>query len=133
MVEAAPRSAYRATTMPSSCAPSKAIRSATRTGWPRAFSRSRRCPDEARAEFKSGAIAFIDGLVSHLWLYGGRLCAAHAGMKEEYIGPASGRVRDFALYGETSGETDESGLPVRYPWAQDYRGAATSSSTGTLP
>ena len=31
----------------------------------------------------------------------------------------------FALYGETTGETDEFGLPVRCQWAADYRGAAT--------
>ena len=36
----------------------------------------------------------------------------------------SGRVRAFCLYGETTGETDEYGLPVRYPWANDYRGDA---------
>src|SRR5262249_24548962 len=29
------------------------------------------------------------------------------------------------LYGDTTGETDEFGLPVRYPWADDYRGSAT--------
>jgi protein phosphatase len=39
-------------------------------------------------------------------------------------GRASAAVRAFALYGETTGETDEFGLPVRYPWAQDYRGKA---------
>ncbi len=33
-------------------------------------------------------------------------------------------MRSFALYGETTGETDEYGLPVRYPWAEDYRGDA---------
>jgi len=33
-------------------------------------------------------------------------------------------VRDFALYGETTGETDEFGLPVRYNWAAQYRGKA---------
>ena len=33
-------------------------------------------------------------------------------------------MRSFALYGDTSGETDEFGLPVRYPWAEDYRGTA---------
>lgn len=37
-------------------------------------------------------------------------------------GRASGKVREFALYGETTGETDEFGLPVRYDWAADYRG-----------
>ena len=39
-------------------------------------------------------------------------------------GRASSAVRAFALYGETTGETDEFGLPVRYPWATNYRGAA---------
>src|SRR6266511_4328553 len=37
-------------------------------------------------------------------------------------GRASAVVRAFALYGETTGETDEFGLPVRYPWATEYRG-----------
>ncbi|WP_342779977.1 AAA family ATPase [Leekyejoonella antrihumi] len=68
---------------------------------------------------------FCRGLVAHYVLDDGNLVVAHAGLKEQYHGRASGRVRAFALYGDTSGETDEFGLPVRYPWAQDYRGAAT--------
>ncbi|MER6755534.1 polynucleotide kinase-phosphatase [Micromonospora echinofusca] len=77
-------------------------------------------PDAFVAEVAS----FIDGLVSHFVLDGGRLVVAHAGLKEAYQGRASGRVRSFALYGETTGETDEYGLPVRYPWAREYRGSA---------
>ncbi|MQY08079.1 polynucleotide kinase-phosphatase [Actinomadura macrotermitis] len=76
-------------------------------------------------EFRTAALAFMDGLISHYVLDGGRLVVAHAGLKEEYHGRASGRVRSFALYGDTTGETDEYGLPVRYPWARDYRGEAT--------
>ena len=57
-------------------------------------------------------------------LDGGRLVVAHAGLIERYHGRASGRVREFCLYGQTTGETDEYGLPVRYPWAQEYRGRA---------
>ncbi len=68
--------------------------------------------------------AFIDGLVGHYVLDGGKLVVAHAGMKERYIGRASSRVREFALYGETTGETDEFGLPIRYNWAAEYRGPA---------
>ncbi|GAA1457034.1 polynucleotide kinase-phosphatase [Williamsia maris] len=68
---------------------------------------------------------FCDGLVAHYLLDDGRLVVAHAGLKEKYHGRASGRVRAFALYGDTSGETDEFGMPVRYPWADDYRGSAT--------
>ena len=76
------------------------------------------------AAFRERALAFLDGLVSHYVLDGGRLVVAHAGMKQEMQGRASGRVREFALYGETTGESDEFGLPVRYNWAADYRGAA---------
>ncbi|GAA1803517.1 polynucleotide kinase-phosphatase [Actinomadura chokoriensis] len=75
-------------------------------------------------DFRADALAFMDGLISHYVLDGGRLVVAHAGLKEEYHGRASGRVRSFALYGDTTGETDEYGLPVRYPWARDYRGKA---------
>ena len=77
------------------------------------------------AEFRDAVLRFCDGLVAHLVLDGGQLVVAHAGLKEAYHGRASGRVRDFALYGDTTGETDEFGLPVRYPWAEDYRGGAT--------
>jgi protein phosphatase len=75
-------------------------------------------------EFRKEVEVFCRDLVSHLVLDGGRLVVAHAGLKESYHGRASGRVRSFALYGETTGETDEFGLPVRYPWANDYRGRA---------
>lgn len=75
-------------------------------------------------EFRGAALAFMDGLISHYQLDGGRLVVAHAGLKEDYHGRASGRVRAFALYGDTTGETDEYGLPVRYPWAREYRGRA---------
>ncbi|TDC11328.1 polynucleotide kinase-phosphatase [Nonomuraea longispora] len=74
--------------------------------------------------FAERAKTFMDGLLSHYRLDGGRLVVAHAGLKEAYHGRASGRVRAFALYGDTTGETDEYGLPVRYPWADDYRGRA---------
>lgn len=75
--------------------------------------------------FRARVKAFIDGLISHAWLEGGRLAVAHAGIKDDMIGRASGTIREFCLYGETSGETDEFGLPVRYNWAAEYRGATT--------
>ena len=74
--------------------------------------------------FRKEVADFCHGLVSHLVLDGGHLVVAHAGLKEAYQGRASGRVRSFALYGDTTGETDEFGLPVRYPWASEYRGRA---------
>ncbi|XIE80578.1 polynucleotide kinase-phosphatase [Streptomyces sp. SBR177] len=77
------------------------------------------------AEFRAEVAAFIDGLVSHYVLDEGKLVVCHAGLPEKYHGRTSGRVRSHALYGDTTGETDEFGLPVRYPWAEEYRGRAT--------
>ena len=75
-------------------------------------------------EFKTQVVEFIDDLVSHYVLDNGKLVVAHAGMRAELQGRASGRVREFALYGETTGETDEFGLPIRVNWADEYRGNA---------
>jgi protein phosphatase len=75
-------------------------------------------------EFRVDVVRFLDGLVSHYVLDGGALVVSHAGLSERLQGRASRRVREFCLYGQTTGETDEFGLPVRYPWANDYRGSA---------
>ena len=75
--------------------------------------------------FRREVEQFCSGLVSHYVLDGGALVVAHAGLKESLQGRSSARVRAFALYGETTCETDQFGLPVRYPWATDYRGRAT--------
>lgn len=80
--------------------------------------------DDIREPFCKELAEFLDGLVSHYVLDEGKLVVAHAGMKEAYQGRGSGKVREFALYGETTGETDEFGLPVRYNWAAEYRGSA---------
>jgi protein phosphatase len=74
--------------------------------------------------FRIAVAKFLDDLVSHLVFDDGKLVVAHAGLKESMHGRGSGSVREFALYGETTGETDEFGLPVRYNWAGDYRGKA---------
>ena len=80
--------------------------------------------EEESDEFVDEAREFLEKLVSHVVLDDGRLVVAHAGMKEAYQGRSSPRVRDFALFGETTGETDEFGLPVRRDWAAEYRGRA---------
>jgi protein phosphatase len=80
--------------------------------------------EEQSAEFKARVKKFVDDLVSHYVLDDGKLVVAHAGLKETLQGRGSGTVRAFALFGETTGETDEFGLPVRYPWAKEYRGRA---------
>ena len=80
--------------------------------------------DREPPEFRTAVADFLDGLVSHYVLDGGHLVVAHAGMKQEMQGRGSAKVRDFALYGETTGESDEFGLPIRHNWAAEYRGSA---------
>ena len=75
-------------------------------------------------EIRQAMAKFLDGLISHYVFDDGKLVVAHAGLKESMQGRGSGAVREFALFGETTGETDEFGLPVRYNWAADYRGKA---------
>ncbi len=74
--------------------------------------------------FRKRVSDFIWDLRSHAWLADGKLVIAHAGLKEEMHGRGSGHVRNFAMFGETTGEVDEFGLPVRLEWARDYRGKA---------
>ena len=76
-------------------------------------------------DFKNEVAEFIDSLISHYVLDDGKLVISHAGLTQEYIGRGSARVREFCLYGETTGETDSYGLPVRLDWTADYRGRAT--------
>jgi protein phosphatase len=81
-------------------------------------------PEADRAAWSQHYRTFITSLPAHYVLHQGKLVVAHAGMKEAYQGRASGRVAAFALFGETTGETDEFGLPLRENWAADYRGQA---------
>jgi protein phosphatase len=81
--------------------------------------------EQVREAFQKTALDFIDSLISHYVFDNGKLVVAHAGVKQDMQGRASGKVRAFCLYGETSGETDEFGLPIRHNWAAEYRGSAT--------
>jgi protein phosphatase len=73
--------------------------------------------------FRQQVKAFLEGLPYHLWLDGGRLAVAHAGIREHMLGHTSGAIRAFCLYGDTTGEKDDYGLPVRRNWAAHYRGS----------
>jgi protein phosphatase len=76
---------------------------------------------EPRA-FVRRVTAFLGGLPSHLVVDDDRLVVAHAGLRADLQARDSRRVRDFALYGDTTGEVDELGLPVRRDWASAYHG-----------
>lgn len=74
--------------------------------------------------FRAAVHDFVDALPTHLRLAGDALLVAHAGLPLALHGRSGARVRDFVLYGQTTGELDEHGLPVRLDWAADYHGAA---------
>ena len=80
--------------------------------------------EQTTAAFRDEVACFIDRLVGHYVLDGGRLCVAHAGIKEGMQGRSSSAAREFGLYGDTTGETDDVGLPVRQDWAAEYHGRA---------
>ena len=74
---------------------------------------------------RARTLAFLDTLPSHAWVDDGHLAVAHAGVREGMLGRNSPRVRDFGLYGDTSGGVAADGLPERFNWAADYRGKTT--------
>ena len=76
------------------------------------------------AFFKKKANRFLSKLISHYVFDDGKLVVVHAGLREDMQGRMSGAVRSFCMYGETTGEIDSFGLPVRINWAADYRGKA---------
>ena len=73
---------------------------------------------------KPAACRYLAGLPSHFVLDGGALVVAHAGIKSGMQGRESARIRRFTRYGESTGQVDEEGYPVRLDWARDYRGRA---------
>ena len=81
-------------------------------------------PGEIRDSFIQETLDFFEGLTSHYVLDHRRLAVAHAGIKRGMQGRNAAGVREFCLYGETTGETDEFGLPVRCNWAANYGGKA---------
>lgn len=80
--------------------------------------------EEEDEEFHDEVKRFLQKLPDHLVLDGGALTVAHAGLKESMQGRQSGEVKSFCLYGETTGESDEFGLPVRHNWAGEYEGSS---------
>ena len=79
--------------------------------------------DREDETFRKKVLEFIDSLVSHYRLDDGKLVVTHAGIRQDYIGRASMRIREFCLYGDVNGEKDALGLPVRLDWAKEYHGA----------
>lgn len=81
--------------------------------------------ETAPAELRDRIAVFLGDLPSHLWLDGGVLAVAHAGLLEDMIGRDTAEVRDVAMFGETTGKLNEFGLPERVDWGRAHRGATT--------
>jgi diadenosine tetraphosphatase ApaH/serine/threonine PP2A family protein phosphatase len=73
--------------------------------------------------FRETARTFLEGLPSHLWLSGGALAVAHAGIRAGMLGRTDKRVRSFCLYGDTDGKTDAHGLTIRFDWTVQHEGS----------
>ena len=75
------------------------------------------------ASFRAEVRAWLAALPYRLHLDEGRVVVAHAGLREDLHHSEGREARSVALYGETTGRSDELGLPVRLPWQRDYAGA----------
>ena len=73
-------------------------------------------------EEKQDIMSFLENIPTYYVLDDGNLIAVHAGIKESYVGKYTKKIREFCLYGLTTGEISEIGIPVRLDWAKDYKG-----------
>jgi protein phosphatase len=80
--------------------------------------------DAASDAFRDAVREFLGTLPTHVVLDDGALVIAHAGLPESLHGREGRRVRDHALFGETTGTPGPDGLPQRIDWGARYRGRA---------
>lgn len=73
---------------------------------------------------KQRIASFVESLSSHYTLDGGALVVAHGGLIEPMHNRHTADTRAFGIYGDTTGEIDKDGFPVRRDWAATYRGRA---------
>ncbi|MFC7394112.1 bis(5'-nucleosyl)-tetraphosphatase PrpE [Scopulibacillus cellulosilyticus] len=67
-------------------------------------------------------MSMYDDAPLYLQLDEGKLVVAHAGIREKDIGHVNKRIKSFVLYGDTTGDFDEQGRPIRLDWARHYKG-----------
>ncbi|WP_100399633.1 bis(5'-nucleosyl)-tetraphosphatase PrpE [Bacillus sp. FJAT-44742] len=78
----------------------------------------RRTYKKVRARF----MKLFEGSPLYHELDEGNIVAAHAGIREDYIGRHDKKVKTFVLYGDITGEKEPNGSPVRRDWAKKYNG-----------
>jgi diadenosine tetraphosphatase ApaH/serine/threonine PP2A family protein phosphatase len=81
---------------------------------------------EARSRYETGfrerLREFIERAPTYLWLDGGALVVAHAGIKEHQIGRDGPQIQTMCLYGDITGRKNPDGTPQRLDWAAHYTG-----------
>ena len=78
--------------------------------------------DKEDDETRRSIMAFLESLPAYYQFANGDLACVHAGIKEEFLGKYTKSIKQFCLYGMTTGEFNEMGMPVRLDWADDYKG-----------
>ena len=76
------------------------------------------------ASTRASVNQFIRALPYYLWLDGGRLVVAHAGIRADMIGTLDHKIESFCIYGDVDPGRTATGLPIRYNWAARYDGTA---------
>jgi diadenosine tetraphosphatase ApaH/serine/threonine PP2A family protein phosphatase len=89
--------------------------------------------DRETPHFKTATRDFIAARPTYLWLDGGALAVAHAGIRSEMLGHLTNKIAHFCVYGDTDGKTDANGLAVRYNWAERDPTAETFVVYGHIP
>ncbi|RHW43236.1 bis(5'-nucleosyl)-tetraphosphatase PrpE [Neobacillus notoginsengisoli] len=77
---------------------------------------------KARQLVKERFIELYEQAPLYQVLDGGKLVIAHAGIRHDYIGKSSAKVKTFVLYGDITGGTNPDGTPVRRDWALKHPG-----------
>lgn len=73
--------------------------------------------------FLAGLTPFLESLPPFVWLDGGRLAVAHAGILEHMLtAPLTGAIHRFCIFGDTDGQVDANGLAIRFDWTPRYGG-----------
>ncbi|WP_457638673.1 metallophosphoesterase [Persephonella sp.] len=76
------------------------------------------CEDE-REYLRERYINYYQSLPLYI-IVNDSVVVAHAGIKDEMIGKVDEKVRDFVIFGETTGKYTEDGFPERVDWTK-YR------------
>ncbi len=77
--------------------------------------------DKEREEFKEKYINYYESCPLYVIVHTGgeKVVVAHAGIKDEMIGKVNKKIKDFVIYGETTGKFTEKGFPERIDWTGD--------------